>query len=144
LCEKIAAITDKFSFAYMQEAFVAALLAIAVRGGKDVVARGGGDDVEKLELWVEIQKQVKILKDEMEEKAKAEQTIHTSAAVQPLPFRPRDGQNLSRYRDELDVLLHGRHEGAIMDARHESANMDGRHDFDNFLASWRVSDAGRF
>jgi transitional endoplasmic reticulum ATPase len=147
LCEKIAAITDKFSFAYMQEAFVAALLAIAVRGGKDVVARGGGDDVDKLELWVEIQKQVKILKDEMEEKARTEelqQGRSTPAAVESLPFRPRDGQNLSRYRDELDVLLHGRHEGAIMDARHESADMGGRHDFDNFLASWRVSDAGRF
>jgi hypothetical protein len=132
-------------------------LAIAVRGGKeegarvgaveDVLSRGGGDDVEKLELWVEIQKQVKILRDEMEEKARTEelqQGRSAPAAVEPLPFRPRDGQNLSRYRDELDVLLHGRHEGAIIDRRHESANMDGRHDFGNFLESWRVSDAGRF
>ncbi|KAK5627964.1 hypothetical protein RRF57_003679 [Xylaria bambusicola] len=38
LCEAIADITDKFSFAYMQEAFVAALLAIARRpeGSKNV------------------------------------------------------------------------------------------------------------
>ncbi|KAF1914077.1 P-loop containing nucleoside triphosphate hydrolase protein [Ampelomyces quisqualis] len=94
LCNKIAGITDKFSFAYMQEAFVATLLAIAVRGGKDADSRwsgphdpltstmqttpGGDDDdddddndndndrdMDKLELWIEIQKQVKILREEM-------------------------------------------------------------------------------
>ena len=87
LCSKVAEITDKFSFAYMQEAFVASLLAIAVRGGKseevdkwsgpqDPLAQlrisvGGGDDpdFDHLELWVEIQKQVKILKEEMDEKS---------------------------------------------------------------------------
>lgn len=124
LCERIAKITDKFSFAYMQEAFIATLLAIAVRGGKDEltasneaerwsgpedpmvrveqVARlqrlgGGGEDpdVDKLELWVEMQKQVKILKDEMED-------TDTIAGTQ-LPSR-----SATRYRDELDVLLHGR------------------------------------
>jgi transitional endoplasmic reticulum ATPase len=128
LCERIAKITDKFSFAYMQEAFVAALLAIAVRGGKtDQGVCGGGDDVDKLELWVEIQKQVKILKDEMDEKEKKAEGESIPAVVsETMPFRPRgEGQNLTRYRDELDVLLHGRHEGP---------NMEG----------WRVSDAGRF
>ncbi|KAI0594565.1 ATPase [Biscogniauxia sp. FL1348] len=42
LCGAIARITDKFSFAYMQEAFVAALLAIARRSG----SRGGNDEKE--------------------------------------------------------------------------------------------------
>ncbi|KAH6042018.1 hypothetical protein HBI54_139980 [Parastagonospora nodorum] len=87
LCSKVAEITDKFSFAYMQEAFVASLLAIAVRGGKSEevdkwsgpqdplsqlrISVGGGDDpdLDHLELWVEIQKQVKILKEEMDEKS---------------------------------------------------------------------------
>ena len=137
LCSKIAEITDKFSFAYMQEAFVATLLAIAVRGGKqealatreahrfagphdpmtnvdkqaklDRMYNGGGDDtdVDKLELWVEMQKQVKILKDEMDEKDR--RGTSTSASITSLPIRPRAGlDSLNRYRDELDVLLHGR------------------------------------
>jgi transitional endoplasmic reticulum ATPase len=126
LCPKIAEITDKFSFA-------ATLLAIAVRGEKaellvmrenhrwagpddpmtqvDKQARcernygpsSGDDDVDKLELWVEMKKQVKILKDEMDEKSRA------STLSMNLPIRPRVGvDSLTRYRDELDVLLHGR------------------------------------
>lgn len=127
LCDKIAEITDKFSFAYMQEAFIAALLAIAVRGGKDqaTAARdarrwagpadpmtivdmqaclgtlfekvdGEDTDLDKLELWIEIQKQVKILREEMEEER--------NAANRPIT----GSYNATRYRDELDVLLHGR------------------------------------
>lgn len=99
LCKAIADITDGFSFAYMQEAFVAALLAIARRGEGttnfderefeklnisddcendqeegvewvDVWTRGGAsvqyDDIKDLILWVEIQKQVAILREGME------------------------------------------------------------------------------
>lgn len=144
LCSKIAEITDKFSFAYMQEAFVATLLAIAVRGGKeeskamkevhrfagpqdpmtkvDKQARrervykeaGGGDeDLDHLELWVEMQKQVKILKEEMDEKDKG-QRITTVSSTLSLPLRPRVGVgSLTRYRDELDVLLHGKLEDRL-------------------------------
>jgi len=102
LCEKIAEITPKFSFAYMQEAFVASLLAIAARGGKSVeeadreAERWSGPqdpmksalgtlhanfarklpfgdlsdptptsdaELDKLELWIEMKKQVKILRE---------------------------------------------------------------------------------
>lgn len=131
LCEKIAEITDKFSFAYMQEAFIASLLAIATRGGKDKVEAemealrwagpqdpmrpidsqfrvmvGGGDDsdVKHLELWIEMQKQVKILKDEMEEKKLSER-------METLLQRPSKGgnsENPTRHRDELDAMLHER------------------------------------
>ena len=70
LCEAIASITDGFSFAYIQEAMVASLLAIAARsgsyhGGED--GSSGDDDLEKLVLWREIKKQVKILRDEIED-----------------------------------------------------------------------------
>lgn len=73
LCKGIARITDGFSFAYIQEAMVASLLSIAARGEKDqrVAAssdNGGHDDddgLEKLVLWREIKKQVKILRDEI-------------------------------------------------------------------------------
>ncbi|KAI1364759.1 P-loop containing nucleoside triphosphate hydrolase protein [Xylaria arbuscula] len=92
LCEAIANITDKFSFAYMQEAFVAALLAIARRPSDDVrsecssthrkMVEGGwldswddqsdsqtdGDsdsdvDLDELILWIEIKKQIKTLRE---------------------------------------------------------------------------------
>jgi transitional endoplasmic reticulum ATPase len=118
LCKKIAGITDDFSFAYMQEAFVASLLAIAVRGGKDADAdrwagphdplanvprvRGGGEDpdFEHLELWVELQKQVKILKDEMDEKKESGEGP-SRATTGEIPSRPRVGvESMTRYRDE--------------------------------------------
>ncbi|KAK8048216.1 hypothetical protein PG994_009946 [Apiospora phragmitis] len=105
LCGAIADITDKFSFAYIQEAFVAALLAIAQKakkekekekeqqkpgGGEEGLTTtttttqeleddwvgvvgggdGGGDDLEDLLLWVEIKKQIKILREGMEDKGR--------------------------------------------------------------------------
>lgn len=92
LCPAIAAITDDFSFAYMQEAFVASLLTLAHEDDDDdddydeeggELSRGvdedmvvlskrdegfeklGDDDLEKLVLWRTIREQVKILRDEM-------------------------------------------------------------------------------
>lgn len=139
LCDKIAEITDKFSFAYMQEAFVASLLAIASRGGKDKneeeqkarrwagpqdpmhpvdlqfrVAGGGSEDpdVKHLELWIEMQKQVKILRDEMEEKKLSERMEAHFPSQQREPASsehlPRPSQNPNRHRDELDAMLHER------------------------------------
>jgi hypothetical protein len=77
LCDAIADITHDFSFAYIQEAFVAALLAIAgaregkgkVKGAEEEedewVVTESGDDLEDLELWVEIKKQVAILRESL-------------------------------------------------------------------------------
>ncbi|KAI1100674.1 P-loop containing nucleoside triphosphate hydrolase protein [Jackrogersella minutella] len=84
LCDAIAEITYDFSFAYMQEAFVAALLAIARKdkgieygneeartGMNHVWVRlsddGDDDNLDDLVLWVEIKKQVAILRESMEE-----------------------------------------------------------------------------
>ncbi|ORY59127.1 P-loop containing nucleoside triphosphate hydrolase protein [Pseudomassariella vexata] len=91
LCNAIAATTDDFSFAYIQEAFVAALLSIAQKSKKPgksdeagwtedlgdgwVGILGGGDadgDLEKLVLWAEIKKQIAILREGMEEKQKVQ------------------------------------------------------------------------
>jgi transitional endoplasmic reticulum ATPase len=88
LCQAIAEITDGFSFAYIQEAFVAALLIIARKTGTDepdadlwcVVEDAEDDwvgvatdavhvddpDLQKLVLWVEIQKQIQILRNGMD------------------------------------------------------------------------------
>lgn len=87
LCKAIARITDGFSFAYIQEAMVASLLAIAARGGSDHKSEDGssGDDddnLDKLVLWREIKKQVKILRNEMgdeEDQAGEALTIRTKA-----------------------------------------------------------------
>ncbi|KAF2751734.1 P-loop containing nucleoside triphosphate hydrolase protein [Sporormia fimetaria CBS 119925] len=73
LCPKIANRTDGFSFAYMQEAFVAALLVIAGRrndgdgegGDKAQMEDGGDDDLEKLVLWRELKKQIDLLREEL-------------------------------------------------------------------------------
>ncbi|KAH7126869.1 P-loop containing nucleoside triphosphate hydrolase protein [Dendryphion nanum] len=88
LCPAVAKITDKFSFAYMQEAFVASLLAIARHQGAADADRWSGPhdpltvsnnlvnmtlddgddedpDLKKLVLWQEIQKQVHILREEI-------------------------------------------------------------------------------
>lgn len=71
LCGAIARITDGFSFAYIQEAMVASLLAVAARSGSDHESEGGSggdEDLDKLILWKEIKKQVKILRDEIGDK----------------------------------------------------------------------------
>lgn len=84
LNKAIAEITDKFSFAYIQEAFVAALLAIARRSDKQISdeeeftedlgngwlsvhSLGSDGDLNRLVLWVEIKKQVEILREGMDE-----------------------------------------------------------------------------
>ncbi|KAL8743690.1 MAG: hypothetical protein Q9190_003977 [Brigantiaea leucoxantha] len=68
LCPAIAGITQDFSFAYLQEAFIATLLAIA--GHRSEEANGGGDDdggdLKDYELWREMQRQVKALRDDMD------------------------------------------------------------------------------
>jgi transitional endoplasmic reticulum ATPase len=94
MCPAVAEITDGFSFAYIQEAFVAALLAIAERreeaveenmkAGFVIVEKStesledtqtgiipfidtGHDDLEGLILWEELQKQIKILRDQLDD-----------------------------------------------------------------------------
>ncbi|KAL9598089.1 MAG: hypothetical protein Q9219_004720 [cf. Caloplaca sp. 3 TL-2023] len=69
LCPAIAGITAEFSFAYLQEAFVATLLAIAghrSEGGVKDDEEGGGGDLDDYELWREMKRQVKALRDDMD------------------------------------------------------------------------------
>lgn len=92
LCRPIAAFTDKFSFAYMQEAFVAALLELArhdvglalceIESGQDgddfytdayvtswdqEINAGRGDDLDRYKLWVAIRKSVALLRKDLDE-----------------------------------------------------------------------------
>ena len=69
LCPAIAGITQDFSFAYLKEAFVATLLVIAGNRSEDSIRGGGGDeggDLDDYELWREIVKQIKLLRDDMD------------------------------------------------------------------------------
>ena len=69
LSPAIAGITQGFSFAYLQEAFVATLSAIAQNESEDGI-RGGGDedggDEDDYRLWREMKKQVRSLRDDMD------------------------------------------------------------------------------
>ncbi|KAL9118855.1 MAG: hypothetical protein Q9187_004591 [Circinaria calcarea] len=66
ICTAVANITDGFSFAYIQEAFVGALLVIANEDKLFVPSeKGDDDDLDKYILWRQIKKQIKILRDEM-------------------------------------------------------------------------------
>lgn len=81
LSKAIAGITDGFSFAFLQEAFIASLLAIAAHedeseeGSEDDDSddsrrandeeKGGDGNYEDSVLWKEMQKQVKILREQM-------------------------------------------------------------------------------
>jgi transitional endoplasmic reticulum ATPase len=93
LCEAIAEITDKFSFAYIQEAFVASLLAIARDSDKkrsrrdsyELLTEDLGEgwvglltledhehkELDKYVLWVEMKKQVQTLREGMEDAVQA-------------------------------------------------------------------------
>ena len=80
ICPAAALITDGFSFAYMQEAFVATLLAIAQErseflGDIEVVETTGDDDaardddakdLDDYELWRELKKTIKALRNDMD------------------------------------------------------------------------------
>jgi len=103
LCTAAAEITDGFSFAYIQEAFLASLLMIASEAAEvetdpdsefdllDDTADSdveGGDDLEKVILWLEFKKQVKILREDMES---SEETNSTQAIN-----RDMSGMNISR------------------------------------------------
>lgn len=151
LCPAIAKITEKFSFAYMQEAFIASLLAIAGGGTKgaddadrqarrwagpqdpmaavdELAARleqvGGGDgdpELDKVALWKEMQKQVKILREEMDEES-GENGSSLAYRERESSQEQRGGVVLPPFRDELDEKLH----------RGNQANLD--------LEDWEIHD----
>lgn len=68
LSPAIAAITKGFSFAYLKEAFVSTLIVIAGNRSEDRFGDGNDDDNDSLddcELWREIKKQIKLLRDDI-------------------------------------------------------------------------------
>lgn len=91
LCIAIAGITQDFSFAYMKEAFVATLLTIARHRTEDSGFGGGDDeddDLDDYELWVEMKKTVKALREDMGTRAKKTAFGHMleAATSEPMAF----------------------------------------------------------
>ena len=70
ICFAIAHITQEFSFAYLKEAFVATLLAIAGNRSEIGVLGADGDeedgDLDDYELWREMKRQVILLREDMD------------------------------------------------------------------------------
>ncbi|KAI9736335.1 MAG: hypothetical protein M1834_001221 [Cirrosporium novae-zelandiae] len=130
LCAAIAKITDGFSFAYMQEAFIAALLAIAAyndqpdpecwnpskqilmwqSAAQNYVRNDATDDedgsLDSLFLWREIKKQIKLLREEMDrdESKKAFFSCREDLDV------VHGERLLLKLRGEKDVMRSGRDE----------------------------------
>ncbi|KAL8860060.1 MAG: hypothetical protein Q9178_003609 [Gyalolechia marmorata] len=105
LCPAIAAITADFSFAYLQEAFVATLLAIAGHRSEEMTRGGGpddddddGGDLDAFELWREMKTQVKALREDMGNNSVKGPSSAPVLMMNDLPARSRDP---TKQRSEL-------------------------------------------
>lgn len=127
LSAAIADITQDFTFAYLKEAFVAALLVIAGQdeesGDEDEVDEripyledlkpglrskhiSDNKDISNLPLWIEIQKQVKMLREDMEsgDKAAKKDTWSILPASTQRLLAPRTDNGVFRPALERDHL----------------------------------------
>lgn len=82
ICPAVAKITKDFSFAYLQEAIMSALLAIARKKTRIV-----GDtstevpDLDQYVLWREIRKQVALLREQLDQNGSGSETEGSSACL---------------------------------------------------------------
>jgi len=113
LVKPMAKITHGFSFAYIQEAFVSALLDIAHGRNNDEIfvdELGGGDDYDKYELWRAFKAQVKILRDEMDAKGSTgdleNTTPATHTATPALHNQVADSESPSTNSKDINSLNH--------------------------------------
>lgn len=93
LCARIADATEGFSFAYMKEAFVAALLVIVVKKDKESASVIATNEASDDTLWVELERQLHILSQDMASKG-----TYDSAAK--MEIKPEHGITITR-RDRL-------------------------------------------
>ena len=153
LSPAIASITQDFSFAYLKEAFVATLSAIAgnrsengAQGGGD--EEGGGGDLDDYELWREMKTQVRSLREDMDTEGvkyhvqepmdlalqapvDAQEERSSPSVISNLPFRPgasRAARNLNNPRFAI-VDCDSRHaplmtdRGGFIDSRFDVCNL---------------------
>lgn len=92
----VANITEGFSFAYLQEAFVTALLSIVQMQKSDNPAEippstAGSDELESNHIWQAIRKQVDILRKEMRDSRKSVEDSEKNSMMS----EPRSGSAVS-------------------------------------------------
>jgi SpoVK/Ycf46/Vps4 family AAA+-type ATPase len=106
----IADITEGFTFAYLKEAFVAALLTLArpdedgddedklsetitsledIKAGSQCGQSSNDDDIADLPLWIEIQKQIKVLREDMDASEKHVKTDDLPVWSSPSELPPK-------------------------------------------------------
>ena len=137
----IAGITQDFSFAYMKEAFVATLLTIA--NGRTGVAntRGGegGGDLDDYELWREMKKTVKILREDMGNRSKRTAFGHMLAAANPTP-PPREPAEQASAPGSLSLPIRS-HDNFVHPVIHDNQLGEGALDR-SLQAMTLITDAG--
>ena len=109
ICPAIAGITQDFSFAYLKEAFVATLLTIAGHRSEESMRHSRGDDddgdLDDYELWREMKKQVKALRDDMDnsstDMADGKHSFSTDLSIQgPAPKPVSRAEMIQKTRDK--------------------------------------------
>jgi hypothetical protein len=80
---RIADITGDFSFAYMKEAFVAALLVIVAKSNEESYMRHWEDPLSGNILWKEIKRQVENLRKEMDEEIDDSSSLNMRSGMWP-------------------------------------------------------------
>jgi SpoVK/Ycf46/Vps4 family AAA+-type ATPase len=139
LCRPIASITDDFSFAYMQEAFVATLLELARRRTDNLVdiaeelrlSDGEKDGLDQYVFWRVMKKQVKILRDDMNTResehhyvppsmqaSQMMEPLQSSTPTLPGTYRDENAMSLSTSRSAFgdlrrDIESHARAQGFL-------------------------------
>ena len=83
MSDRIADITGDFSFAYMKEAFVAALLVIVAKGDEEMYMRQWDDPLSENVLWKEIKRQVENLRKGMEEERDDSSSLNVMSGMWP-------------------------------------------------------------
>ncbi len=129
MCGRVADITGGFSFAYMKEAFVAALLVI-VRDGETAHGREGSryrteDDLSNNILWKELKKQIESLRKEMNGGEDDEDSVRSEAGS-------RSMMSMSGMLSGLNNVLDERRSRPI-DIAQGRGNIDYRYAGDNPL-----------
>ena len=109
LSPAIAGITQDFSFAYLKEAFVATLLAIAGNRSENgaSMAHGGneeGGDLDDYELWREMKKQVKLLREDMDTKGPTKYHAEEPMDLDLAPQAWSDSTKSERSPTHLDTI----------------------------------------
>ena len=159
LSPAIAGITQDFSFAYLKEAFVATLLAIAGNRSENGIEDEEDGDLDKYELWREMKRQVKLLREDMDTRDARVEKYHvqkptdlalqapvdiarskrssapstTHNAIANVPLRPRTGR-ASRNLDNTTFDCDSRHAPLMTD---DGKFMDSRFDGVNSISVLR-------